>query len=187
MQRISIGILFITTLFLLSLGGSVNQANAQGYTGVSFSLNVPDQPIGFDIRGVKTQDVSFFGQVKSSPWPPETETYENISQDTFNDRQVDSKTVLVSLSAGLTYGITRNFHLWGGVGMTSESKYAELNDPTDILGSRDGRYWVKSEGETLKPKVLGGVGTTFGSKHWYGLLGGEYNPTGVNVTFGFRW
>jgi len=177
----------ISLLVLISFSFAfISESNAQSadWGGVGYSTNLPDQYFGVDLRRVNEDDIGGFFQFKTSRFPPEAETYEDISEDTFNDPEVNTLTNHTSLSGGLTYGIGEHFHVWGGLGVVHVTDYAELDDPTDILGSRDGKYWVITNEET-KPKFLFGGGYTNGS--WYALLGKEFNPSGVNVTIGYRF
>lgn len=180
---------FVAFFVIALVFGFSGTAQAQDYYGFSYSTSLPDQVIGFDFRHVKVSGVSFFGSVKSSPFPPEAETYESISEDTFDDPQLESKTVKTSISVGLTFGITKTIHLWAGAGLTGYNDYAKLNDRFDILGDRNGNYWVQSSKETIRPKVLGGVGATTGTaaNGAFALIGYEYNPEGINVSIGYRW
>lgn len=187
--RTSVTVLLISFLFVGIAAGQKAQNQNVSYTGISLTANVPSQPLGLDIRGVSYREISYFGQIKTSRPPPDSETYDDLSENSFpNDSVIDSRTVHFSLSAGLTYGITKSFHLWGGAGLTSGTEYTKLNDRFDILGDSDGNYWVHSnESGSVEPKVLGGIGTTFDSENWSALLGGESNPAGVNLAVGFTF
>lgn len=178
----------ILSVFLITTPFTAEAQDKDNFSfGIGIASNVPEQPIGLEVRGVDYKSVSYFLQGKVGSPVPSAKTYEDISQDTFNDAQIDSKNQKISVSAGLTYGVTRTFHLWGGLGFTSETHYIKLQDPYDILGSSDGEYWVNgSDGTTTKLKVVGGVGMTFG-QNWYALIGGEYNPVGVNLGVGLRF
>ena len=109
--------------------------------------------------------------------------YDNISRNTYDDLKEGEETESVILNVGAVRHVYKAFYLYGGIGYTGTTEYAELNDPTDILGDNEGTYYVETD-ESSNANL--NFGTILKIEHSLTFrLGYITEPEGVSVGVGF--
>jgi hypothetical protein len=181
-------IIMVCILFLLAPS---SYAGSDDFSHKCFLLdfigNIPKQPIGFCVATIRPRSLGLFLSAKLSlpPFPPDNETYDNISihkaEDIFHDKFMGTKKYGYSLSIGITRTISANSAIYLAPGLTWTDTYRQYYDKFEILG-QNGEYLLKDDTE-MQPSISAGFILT-ASKGINMILGADIQPLGIDLGIG---
>lgn len=157
---------------------------------IGFVANIPKEPIGLYLCTIRPQTIGFYLSlhVGIPPFPPDNQTYPNISihkaENIFGDRFLGEKEYTSSVSVGITKTLAVDKALYIAPGCTWTDTYREYYDEFEILG-KHGNYLIEDDSRAQLNLSAGFILTTSSGTNM--ILGVSVQPLGGSLGIGFTF
>jgi opacity protein-like surface antigen len=119
----------------------------ESHSAYGFVSNTAKVPMGVCLYVIDNEGVGWYADAKINlNFPLVWSTYESIdlyeAEVEHESEYVKTKVFYCSCNSGITYTISGNLAIYGGVGLTQKRVFRQYYDSYEILG-KDGKYWIE--------------------------------------------